>query len=451
MWAAWEGSSYLRNYRELKVTQYETLEQTQSRQMRALVSLLCHAYETVPFYRQRFNEAGFHPRSFQAFTDLGGIPILTKRDIREAGPLLLSDAYANNSNVRRKATSGSTGVSLRVIVDEAAMQFKRACTLRSDEWSGWRFGEPVAMLWGNPDYLKRGWRGRLRNAVLERGNYLDTLKIDETTLQRFAESLVQRPPSLIFGHAHSVWLLSQYLKRHKPGVVRPKGIITSAMVLHEWQRSAIEAEFECKVTNRYGCEEVSLIACECEQHMGLHVNTDGQFVELVHNGRQVTADTPGSVIVTDLVNRAMPLIRYQVGDVATWANVNCLCGRFGMPLLSRLEGREADYVTTVRGELISGISLTENFAMHVPGIEQIQIVQESPEQFLFRIVRATDYSQKSDEAISKLVCERFGPEAHYQCEFVERIPQEPSGKYRFCISKVTNSFSAAGSSDLAIP
>ena len=81
---------------------------------------------------------------------------------------LMSEAYHDRRDLVRKTTSGSTGVSLEVWVDEDSMQFKRACTLRSDEWSGWRFGEPVAMVWGNPEYLQRGWRGRFRNAVLER-------------------------------------------------------------------------------------------------------------------------------------------------------------------------------------------------------------------------------------------------------------------------------------------
>jgi len=76
---------------------------------------------------------------------------------------------------------------------------------------------------------------------------------------------------------------------------------------------------------------------------------------------------PGSVVVTDLTNRAMPILRYQVGDVAVWSDQVCPCGR-GLPLLERIDGREADYVVTARGELISGISLTENFALHVPGV-----------------------------------------------------------------------------------
>jgi phenylacetate-CoA ligase len=266
--------------------------------------------------------------------------------------------------------------------------------------------------------------------------------MDELTMARFAANLARRPPSLLFGHAHSVYLFAEFVRTRGLGPIRPRGIITTAMILHDWQRRAIEEVFACKVTNRYGCEEVSLIACECERHEGLHVNADGVYVELLRDGRPVGPGEPGSVVVTDLTTRAMPIIRYQVGDVATWAGRACSCGRAGMPLLARVEGREADYVTTIRGELVSGISLTENFAMLVPGIAQIQIIQEELDRFTLRIVRGDDFGPDSLERIAGLVAERFGPETRFECEYVESILQEPSGKYRFCISRVPNAFAA---------
>jgi phenylacetate-CoA ligase len=448
-WAAWERSPYLRHYRRLLRTQFDDPETIAGRQLTSIRDLLRHASATVPFYRQRLAEAGIEPDGLLTLEDLRSLPVLTKADIRRCGRDLISGAYRGHRDLCRKATSGSTGVSLRVWVDGDSMQFKRGCTLRSDEWSGWRFGEPVAMIWGNPAYLGRGWRGRLRNSLLDRARHLDTLKMDEATMARFGSSLVRRPPSLIFGHAHSVYLFAEFVRGSGLGPLRPRGIITTAMVLHDWQRRAIEEVFGCKVTNRYGCEEVSLIACECERHEGLHVNSDGVYVELLRDGRPVGPGEPGSVIVTDLTNRATPIIRYQVGDVAVWAGYPCACGR-GLPLLKRVEGREADYITTARGELISGISLTENFAMLIPGIAQLQIVQEELDRFVFRIVPGDDFGPASLERINRLVTERIGPSTRYLCEYVEKIPQEPSGKYRFCISRVQNRFSLAGPPNVAI-
>ncbi|WP_165229486.1 phenylacetate--CoA ligase family protein [Aquisphaera insulae] len=439
LWAAWERSPYLRHFRELKDREYEAAPVAQKKQWDVLRGMIRHAFDEVPYYQSVWTGAGIDPERIQDWNDFESIPVLTKADIRAHGPELIARGY-DRRDLRRKATSGSTGVSLEVWVDEPSMQFKRACTLLADERSGWRFGEPVAMIWGNPEYLKRGWRGRLRNTLLERARYLDTLKMDEETMARFAAELTRRPPSLIFGHAHSVYLFAEFVHSRGLGPIRPRGVITSAMILHDWQRQAIEGTFACKVTNRYGCEEVSLIASECERHEGLHVNGDGVYVELIRDGRPVGPGEPGSVVVTDLTNRAMPIIRYQVGDVASWADHPCSCGR-GMPLLERVEGREADFVSTIHGELISGISLTENFAMLVPGIAQLQIIQEEFDRFTFRIVKGDDFGPESLSRIAELVAQRFGQESKFDCEFVGMIPQEPSGKYRFCISKLPNAFS----------
>ncbi len=441
LWARWENSPYLRHYRRLRRTQFDDPEIIQQRQWIALEKLLRHAYATVPFYRARMKSAGLTPRAIRDVEAFRALPVLTKQDIRSAGETLLSVAY-DRDDLCRKKTSGSTGVALEIFVDEDSLQWKRACTLRADEWSGWRLGEPVAKVWGNPDYLQHGWRGRFRNAVLDRARYLDTLKMDIAALEGFAQSLRRRPASLIFGHAHSVYLFADYL--HGSGIadIRPRGIITTAMILHDWQRRRIEQVFQCPVTNRYGCEEVSLIACECERNDGLHINADNIYVEILRDGRPACPGEAGSVVVTDLSNRAMPLLRYQVGDVAVLDERRCPCGR-GLPLLKRLEGREADYVVTADGDLVSGISLTENFALHVPGLAQLQIVQETVRRFVFRIVKGPDFGTHSLERMENLVRERFGTDVEYACEYVGQIPQEPSGKYRFCISKVHKSFTHA--------
>jgi phenylacetate-CoA ligase len=434
VWAAWEGSRYLRHYRRLRRTQFDSPDVIAERQLRGVQQIVSHAFRTVPYYRHLFDAHDIDPASIRSLSDLHRVPLLTKKDLRDAGTSLVSQDYPRAA-LHEKKTSGSTGVPLRVLLDDAGMQFKRACTLRADEWSGWRLGRRVAKVWGNPEYQRLGWRGRLRNSLLDRSTYLDTLRLDESALAEFAEKLRRRPPSLLFGHAHSLYLFAQYVAARRIRDIQPDSIIATAMVLHEWQRRTIEDAFTCRVTNRYGCEEVSLIASECEEHNGLHVNADGLYVEILVNGRPAAKGDSGAVVVTDLVNRAMPLIRYKVGDVAAMSSRRCGCGR-GLPLLERLEGREADYVTTEFGDLVSGISLTENFAMQVPGVAQLQIIQEAITRFRFRIVRSPQFDVKSELQLGRLVRERFGPNTRYDLEFVDEIPQEASGKYRFCISHV---------------
>lgn len=407
---------------ELQRRQFDPPAVVAARQQVALARLLHHATRTVPFY------AGRDPEKFADW------PVLMKNDIRNHAGRLRSAAFAGQPLTAKK-TSGSTGVPLVVHVDADAMAWKRAATLRSDEWSGWRRGEPIAKVWGNPEYRHFGFKGWLRNHLFERAIHLDTLELTDASLWKFARQLSRRPPGLLFGHAHSVYLVADFVRRHGISVRRPRGILTTAMILHDWQRRVIESAFDCPVTNRYGCEEVSLIACECERHRGLHVNAEGVYVEIVRDGRLAETGEAGDVVVTDLVSFAMPLIRYRVGDVATASDRVCECGR-GLPLIESIQGRDADYVVTPNGQMVSGISLTENFATLVPGVAQIQIVQETVDRFVFRIVRGDDFGPASERRIGELVAERFGPSARFECEYVNTIPREASGKYRFCISRV---------------
>lgn len=422
---AWrEGKHHLKHLRTLERTQFDPPEVIRARQLDALKKQLQHAWDTVPYYRAAWAKAGVHPSDVRELRDLEAFPVLTKADIRRHNQALVSSAF-DIAQLREKRTSGSTGVPLTIYCDEPAMQWKTACTIRSDEWSGYRLGQRVAKVWGNPEYRHFGRKGRLRNYFFDRAVYLDTLNLNDARIAEFARAIRRYRPGLVFGHAHSLYLVACALKKSGVLNVRPNGIISTAMILHDWQRAVIEEVFGRKVTNRYGCEEVSLIASECEEHSGLHVNADSLYTEVQSDGK---------LLVTDIVNRGMPLVRYQVGDVVVPSSRLCKCGR-GLPLIERVEGRDADYVVTPAGTLISGISLTENFANLIPGTAQVQIVQESITQLQIRLV-AEDFGDAGRRKVAELVRDTFGESVTHEVELVDAIPQEPSGKYRFCISKV---------------
>lgn len=432
------GSRHLRYLRQLELTQFDDPEVIQTRQTLAVKRMLTHAYETVPFYKDRFDRIGFHPSDFRSLEDLEAIPVLTKSDIRKSSADLVSEKYLG-AKLFVKKTSGSTGVPLEIQINPESMQWKTACTLRSDQWSGWRRGTRVAKVWGNPEYKQQGWKGRLRNLLVDRAVYLDTLHLDDTRIADFVETLSRHRPGLIFGHAHSLYLLACHVRKSRPKAIRPDGIISTAMILHDWQREVIEEAFGCKVTNRYGCEEVSLIASECSEHRGLHLNGDSIYGEIHSDFRLGHDSKTGQLLVTDLTNFAMPLIRYQIGDVVVQRQERCACGR-GLPMLDRVIGREADFVLTPSGRLISGISLTENFALQIAGTAQVQLVQESRTFLRLRIVADEKFTDGSRFAITRMVQDLFGKEMKHEVELVDTIPQEKSGKYRFCISSVAQEY-----------
>ena len=438
IWAKRERTPYLKISRELKKEENRSIDEKNSIQSQRLKRIIQHAWQHTGYYRDKWQSIGFAPEDLESQDDLTKLPILTKDDIRTHKARMMAGGIPKEKLIPKK-TSGSTGVSLELWLDDDSMQWKRGCTLYFDEWSGWKIGDKIASIWGNPTH-QGNWRAVVRNILLERYDYLDTLKMSEKEMLAFYQRQRRRKPTLLFGHAHSLFFFANFLKQKGLEPFRPKGIISTCMVLHDFERKRIEETFGCKVFNRYGCEEVSLIACECEAHEGLHLNLNTLIVEFIRDGRPVRAGEAGAIVVTDLTNYGMPFIRYKVGDVGIPSENLCSCGR-SLPLMESLEGRVADYVVTPEGSLISGISLTENFAMQLPEIKQLQIIQEKRDFMVFKMVRGEAFSTGSEERIKNLALERFGPQVTFQCEYVEHIPQEANGKYRFCISKVRNPFS----------
>ncbi|MGA1863745.1 MAG: phenylacetate--CoA ligase family protein [bacterium] len=438
LWAFKEGSPYLKHLRYLEKSQFFPISQLKEIQWNKFKRLISHSFNNCDFYRERLAANGISPEDIKSWDDLLAIPVLTKNDIRCEKDRMI----AKNIPFKKlypKKTSGSTGVSLEFFVDDDSLQWKRACAIRHDRWTGWDIGERIGAVWGNPLY-KKSLRGYVRNLLLERTDYLDTLRMDEKDMLEFYKSIRRKKPTLLLGHAHSLYLFARFLRKQALDGIRPKGIISTAMVLHDFERKELEKVFECKVTNRLGCEEVSLIACECEEHNGLHINMDTLIVEFIMDGKNVRPGKPGAIVITDLTNYGMPLIRYKVGDVGIPSDEKCPCGR-SYPLIKKIEGRTADYIITPDRQLISGISLTENFAMLINGIKQLQIIQEEVDCLILRIVKGENFNKESEKQISGLVKERFGQSMKYTIEFIDSIQLEGSGKYRFCISKIKNPFS----------
>lgn len=435
LWAAKEGTPYLAHLKSLDGAKQRYLNDVNKEQMVRLRRLLTHAASACPFYSERL--AGLNPGQI-TWEEFARLPLLTKDNIRAHRDDMVATSIPRDQLVPRK-TSGSTGISLEFFVDEDSSQWKRAVTMTYDRWAGWDLGEKVGAIWGNPD-CNQNWRMYLRNLLLTRHIPLDTLKMDPDSMLAYYQTLLQKKPAILFGHAHSLFLFAKFLESRGLGGIHPRGIISTCMVLHDFERQTIEKVFGCRVTNRYGCEEVSLIACECPEG-NMHLNCDSLIVEFIRDGKPVSPGEPGAIVVTDLTNYGMPFIRYKVGDVGVPSTkTSCPCG-CTYPIMESLEGRVADYVVTPEGSYISGISLTENFAMQLPGIKQMQIVQEKIDQLTFRIVKGESFSEDTVADLQRLALERFGRQMQWDVEYVDSIQSERSGKYRFCISKLPNPFS----------
>jgi phenylacetate-CoA ligase len=202
------------------------------------------------------------------------------------------------------------------------------------------------------------------------------------------------------------------------------------------ERGLIEEVFGIKVTDRYGCEEVSLIGCECEKHDGMHLNVEHLFIEFVReDGTSCRPGEPGRIVVTDLVNRAMPLIRYNVGDVVCPTERRCTCGR-GLPLMEGVTGRVADFLVKRDGTRVAGVSLIENTLTQFPGLDQMQIIQNGYEEVVLRIVAGAAFKEEVILGLKRVFSRIFGDAIEVRIELVEEIAPEKSGKYRFSLCNI---------------
>ena len=425
----WDRSDRGVEWRRLARTQWLPAPELEALQFRRLESALHHAFETVPYYRARWRELP----TLASIGDLARLPILTKQDVRDAGDALLSTALPRETLITAK-TGGSTGTALKLFFDHDTQQHRNAAALRSDSWAGWKPGQWIGALWGSPEY-PTGLKQHVRNWLRERLEYLDTMRLDPASMDVFLERMRARPLEALFGHAHSLYILAEYVRASGAAIPAPKAIVSTSMMLIASERAVIEAAFRCKVTDRYGCEEVGLIAAECERHEGLHVNAEHTLVEIVDDeGHPSAPGVIGRVLVTDLLNRGMPLIRYEVGDLSAWSPVPCSCGR-GMKTLTRVVGRQADCLLRRDGSLVAGVSLVERTLTAITGIAQMQLEQISPNEVRAHAVADQAARAQWQPELHSALVRDLGEGIDVKIVPVERIPQEANGKYRFAIRR----------------
>ena len=243
-------------------------------------------------------------------------------------------------------------------------------------------------------------------------------------------------------------LFARYLEARGLTPHRPQAIVTSAETLQDDERALLERVFGCAVFNRYGCREVSVIASECAAHTGLHTMAEGLYLEIETPTGPARPGVVGSIFVTDLLNHAMPLIRYRIGDMASWATGTCPCGR-GLPRLERVAGRVTDFLVGGDGRLVSGVFLATYVVAQRPSLGQVQILQHEKGAVVFRLKPGRDFSPESDLVyLRSATREYLGAEARVTTEVVASLPAEPSGKFLFSRSTVTPDF-LAPSADLA--
>ena len=403
-------------------------------QFERLKRLLEHCYREVPFYRARWRALDVSPQDINNLHDYAQLPPLTKADIREHADELVAENW--RGRLQYKATGGSTGEPLRFGYNRESNDRRVAVMWRGYGWAGSRMGRRTLFLWGGPvgsPSRSHQFKDRLYNAAFAR-RVLNSFQMTEANMASYADAIDRYRPEIIVGYVAPLMRLAQWLLATGRKPYRPKAVIGGAEALHEFQRQTIEQAFGCPVFNTYGCREFMLIASECEQRQGLHVNADHLLLELLGPDGKPSSSDRGEVAITDLFNYGMPFVRYINGDMATASADHCACGR-GLPLLARIDGRVLDAIRTADGRYLPG-EFFPHMLKDVPGVARFQLVQRQLERLDLSIVRDADFNEDSLNMIRHEVHKVLGDSIELDCHFVDDIPLTPSGKTRVTVSEL---------------
>ena len=138
------------------------------------------------------------------------------------------------------------------------------------------------------------------------------------------------------------------------------------------------------VYDLYASRETGTIAAECRNHHDLHIAADSVYLEVVKGGCPLPPGKEGEIVLTDLCNFGMPLIRYAINDYGTLTGNNCGCG-LSYPTLRNVVGRICDNFIDSEGNVITSSSLVLHLIDDGPPVGQVQLIQESPTEILVRL------------------------------------------------------------------
>lgn len=313
-------------------------------------------------YKEHIAYAKHHTYFYKNMFAIDSLNVLTKELIQNNKAYLFSDDY--KGKIIQKATGGSSGNPLIYYTTPEAQSFMWGAILLSWETAGYTLGDKVAFISGT-SLWKTDFRHQIFYRLLNIKVY-SAFNLSDSDIENYITSISVSKTRLIYAYASVLDRIAEFIIRKNMHLTHSlKAIVSSAEVLTTSSRKKIETAFRVKVFNQYGCNEAAVSAYECE-FGNLH---------LINTASKVYTDSDNSLIGTNLVNRAFPIINYQTGDkVIMSKNNNCLCGR-GYPVIDEVIGRTFEFVVDTKGRSMNASFFTILFRTDHT-IEKYQILYD---------------------------------------------------------------------------
>lgn len=414
-----------------------------------LQRMIQHAFNTVPYYKEMFDEYGIDPLSIKSPDDLDKIPALSKEHIQNNPEKFISEKnlyYPGKKDLVIRRTSGSTGKFMKIYwtsQDDIRSKFhlwlvrnnvygivpsNRFCSFHTTSYVNNRFSKaPETML-------------------IRKGTNLSFSKInlDMDKIESYYKQMLDFKPNWLFIQPSIAYLMAQYVSCSNVEIPETlKYIELTGETLFNNVRSKIADVFKTKIANQYGCNELNGLAIECPEG-NLHCLVNNAILEVLKNGKRVEDGEKGDIHITGLTNTAMPFIRYAIGDRGVLSRKhNCVCGNSN-PIINLLAGRESEFIHVGSGKILNCYVLLYpiekiNALMGGP-VNQFQIVQESLDEMTVLLDIKDSYMNWKDSIMKEFV--EYIDEAglkniKWRFVFVNKlIPDSETGKLKFFISKI---------------
>jgi phenylacetate-CoA ligase len=426
------GQGMMRHFRYLEKAQWWDAERIHKERDAKLQKLIKVAYREVPFYRELMSSANVQPEDVKSPADLQKIPVATKEMFLENHPH--KTVRPTNQKHYEARTSGSTGKNFTVVEDAETAGTYRACTLMALQWSGWNLGVPHLQTGMT---LNRSTDRKLKDSLMS-CHYYSAFDLTDKNLDRWLETIERNKLRHVFGYPGSIYCLAR--RAIQKGFSETlKSVVTWGDTLYHHYRETMEKAFKVRVYDTYGCGEGIQISAQCGIGSNYHIHALDTIVEFLNDdGVPATPGETANLIITRLHPGPMPLIRYRIGDIGISSAQNkCECGR-GFDLMHSIQGRDTDIVYTPDGNKLI-VHFFTGVLEHFHEVDSFQVVQDSIDSILIRMVLNVDLTKELHNRIVKSLQEKGATGFRIDLETVSDIPISATGKRRFIVSNVSKS------------
>ena len=396
-----------------------------SLQSEKLKSVLKHATSTCKFYKS-YSSLENNP-----FEWLKQFPIIDKSYTNQHTNDLLSTKF-DFSKLIKYETSGSSGIRSVVYIDKKEQSTFRAILLNWWEWNGYNIGNPILQTGISP---QRGVVKSLKDILLST-IYLDAFGMsEEDAIQKLNKANNQKN-CVLFGYASSLYSLAIIAEKNNLKC-QFKIAMSQGDKLFEHYKKKIEEVFNCKVVEDYGLNEGIMIGQKKDLPY-YYYYTPSVYLEVVDDeGNAVEDGKMGRIIATKLDGFAMPLIRYDTGDLGIMLPKEKYPVKrdLNFPLIETIIGRNTDIINTNDGKVLIVHTFTGIFEFF-PEIKQFQVVQKQLDKIVFRYIKSDIFNSSVLLDIEIMFRERTKSSIQIEWESVEKIEASKSGKPQIIINEL---------------